>query len=302
MKDYCISIDVGGTAIKYGVLNRTGILEEKYRMPTRTENGRTCVPSQILSIVEKLQKGREGALKGIGVSTAGIVDGEQGRIIYAGELIPGYTGTELRRLIEERFRVPCSVENDVNCAGLAEVVSGAAVGCTSAVCLTIGTGIGGCVVLDGKIYRGDGNCAGEIGYMYMDGSDFQTLGASSIMIRKVAEWKKEDPEKWDGIQVFQKATEGDEDCWRAIREMTEILGKGIANICYVLNPQAVVLGGGIMEQQEILQPLILEQMERYLKPVLFRGTRLLFAKHGNDAGMLGAYYVLQSKHPECFVE
>ena len=171
-----------------------------------------------------------------------MVDTKKGEIFHAAPLIPDYAGTRFKAVLEERFKIPCEVENDVNCAGLAESVSGAAMGSKSTLMLTIGTGIGGCIILDGEVYRGFSNSACEVGYMHMCGSDFQTLGAASILTKKVADRKGEPVEHWNGYRIFECADKGDEVCIRAIDEMTDVLGMGIANICYVLNPQTVVLG------------------------------------------------------------
>jgi predicted NBD/HSP70 family sugar kinase len=229
-------------------------------------------------------------ISGICISTAGMVDTEKGEIFHAAPLIPHYTGTRFKEVMERRFKIPCEVENDVNCAGLAESVSGAAKGCSPALMLTIGTGIGGCIIADGKVFRGFSSSACEVGYMHMAGSDFQTLGAASILTRKVAEWKNEPAEVWNGYHIFEEAKKGDELCVRAIEEMADVLGQGIANICYVINPEAVVLGGGIMAQEEYLRPLMERALEKYLIPSICSRTRIAFAKHRNDAGMLGAFY------------
>ena len=202
----------------------------------------------------------------------------------------GYEHFMFKEIMEQRFRVPCEVENDVNCAGLAESVSGAAKGCDPALILTVGTGIGGCIVVGGKVFRGSGNSACEVGYMHMEGSDFQTLGAASILSRKVAEWKKDPAGTWNGYRIFEEAEKGDALCVRAIDEMTDVLGMGIANICYVINPEIVVLGGGIMAQEEYLRGRIERAVEKYLISSIASGTRIAFAKHKNDAGMLGAFY------------
>jgi len=100
--------------------------------------------------------------------------------------------------------------------------------------------------------------------MHMDDSDFQTLGAASILTKKVAERKNEIEDKWDGYHIFEEAKKGDQICIQAIEEMTDTLGKGIANICYVLNPEIVVLGGGIMAQETFLKDRIKGAVKKYL--------------------------------------
>lgn len=288
-----VSIDIGGTAIKYGIIDDMGRILCREERKTEAEKGGPEILNKAVRIVERYKK--EYEISGICISTAGMVDVEKGEIFHAAPLIPDYTGTKFKETMQEIFHIPCEVENDVNCAGLAEYTSGAAKGSKAVVCLTIGTGIGGSILIDGEIYHGYSNSACEVGYMHMFESDFQTLGASSILCRKVAGSKGQLKEEWDGIRIFKEAKEGDEDCIRAIDEMTDILGRGIANICYVMNPQIVVLGGGIMAQEEYLKPRIQKALDKYLIPELAKHTVLKIAEHRNDAGMLGAFYHFRNR-------
>lgn len=293
MKKY-VSIDIGGTAIKYGVINSEGQIVEKEQMPTEAWRGGPEILNKVIGIVETYKK--IYTVSGICISTAGMVDVEKGEIFYAAPLIPNYAGTKFKQVLEEKFQIPCEVENDVNCAGLAESVSGVAKQSKVTLCLTVGTGIGGCIIIQGKIFRGYSNSACEVGYMNMGDSDFQTLGATSVLTKKVAERKKEPQERWNGYRIFEHAKKGDAVCCQAIDEMVDILGKGIANICYVLNPEIIVLGGGIMAQQEFLKEKIEQSVKRYLVPSIAENTKIAFAKHKNDAGMLGAFYHFTERH------
>lgn len=289
MKKY-ISIDIGGTAIKYGIICENAEIALKGSLKTEAWRGGPEILKKVIGIVEHLIEHTGETIAGICISTAGMVDTERGSIFYSAPLIPDYAGTEFKKTLEEKFHIPCEVENDVNCAGLAEYSSGAAKGCKVVLMLTIGTGIGGCIVLDGKVFHGFSNSACEVGYMHMDDSDFQTLGAASILSKKVSQWKGEPEEKWDGYRIFEEAKKGDMICNRAIDQMIEILGKGIANICYVINPEVVVLGGGIMAQEEFLRGKIQDTVKKYLISSIEKHTKIVFAKHRNDAGILGAFY------------
>lgn len=283
MKKY-ICLDIGGTAIKYGLVDCEGTILLKDSMPTKAEH----IVQSAVEIVEKLCQ--HTGICGICISTAGMVDPVKGEIFYSGPTIPDYQGTRWKEIMEGRFGVPCEVENDVNCANLAEFVSGVSKGSDMVVMLTVGTGIGGSMILDGKLYRGFTNSAFEIGYMYMEGGSFQELGAASVLTAKVAARKKETEALWPGTRIFEEAQRGDEICCQAIEEMTDALGRGIANICYVVNPQMVVLGGGIMAQEAYLRKRIEAAVAKYLPSVIAGHTKIAFAKHGNDAGMLGAFY------------
>lgn len=294
MKEY-ICIDIGGTSIKYGMVREDGSFLTTGEMPTEAmQYGGPGIMEKAKKIVETYQA--EYRPEGICVSTAGMVDCENGKITYASPLIPDYTGTEIKKTLEELYGIPCEVENDVICAGLAEHFAGAARGSRISVCLTIGTGIGGAILIDGKVFHGFSGSGCEVGYMHLPGGEFQDLGASSILVKKVASYKNTDPEEINGKYVFEQAKQGDEDCIRAIREMCEVLGMGIANICYVVNPEVVVLGGGIMAQKEYLKDLLRDSLDKYLLPSVAQHTRLEFAQNQNQAGMLGAYYNFRSRH------
>ena len=132
--------------------------------------------------------------------------------------------------------------------------------------------------------------------MHLPGGQFQDIGASSILVKNVAAAKNLPADSINGKYVFEQAKAGDPDCLKAIDEMADILGMGIANICYVLNPEIVVLGGGIMAQKEFLYNRIRSAMDRYLIPFLATKTKLAFAQNQNQAGMLGAYFHFRSLH------
>lgn len=287
MKTY-VSIDIGGTAIKYGLIDENGTILSRNEMDTEAWKGGPAILDKSVWIVEELSK--EAKISGICISTAGMVDTKKGEIFYAAPLIPNYIGTKFKETMETRFQIPCEVENDVNCAGLAEYMSGASKGSSIAVMLTIGTGIGGSMIIDGKVFHGFSGSACEVGYMHMEDSDFQTLGAASILTKKVAAWKNEPTENWNGYHIFEEAKKGDELCCRAIDEMVDVLGRGISNICYVVNPEVVVLGGGIMAQEEYLREKIEMAVKKYLVSSMAEHTKIAFAQHRNDAGMLGAFY------------
>lgn len=293
MKNY-ISIDIGGTAIKYGLIDENGTILKREEMKTEAEKGGAEILKKAVGIAEELSALNE--ISGICISTAGMVDTKEGKITYAAPLIPNYAGTNFKETMENKFHVPCEVENDVNCAGLAESRTGASKNSKISLMLTIGTGIGGCIVADGEVFHGFSNSACEVGYMHMDDSDFQTLGAASILTKKVAAQKKEAESEWNGKHIFEAAKSGDEICIKAIDEMTDVLGKGIANICYVINPQTVVLGGGIMAQEEYLRERIEKAVKKYLVPSIAEKTEIAFAAHRNDAGMLGAFFNFKNIH------
>lgn len=291
---YYVCIDIGGTSIKYGLLNEDVNFVEDNEMPTEAYKGGGHILSKIIDIVSIYKEKYD--IIGVCISTAGMVDHEKGEIIYASELIPNYTGVKIKETIEEMFSIACEVENDVNCAGLAENFVGSSKGSSVSLCLTIGTGIGGAIIIDDKVFHGFSGSACEVGYMNMLNSKFQDLGSTRALVKRVATMKGCPEDNINGRIIFEEAKNGDKDCIQGINEMVDVLGMGIANICYVVNPEVVVLGGGIMAQRDYLYEKIKTSVEKYLIPYLASKTKIEFAKNQNKSGMLGAYYNFKGKH------
>ncbi|WP_394885916.1 ROK family protein [Clostridium butyricum] len=295
MKFY-VSIDIGGTSIKHGILDENIKFITSGEVATEAQKGGKNILEKVINIVSEYKK--EYTLSGICISTAGMVDCEKGEIIHASDLIPNYTGTQIKKTLEGIFSIPCEVENDVNCAGLAEYFSGSAKGSSISLCLTIGTGIGGSIIINDRVFHGFSGSACEVGYMNMFKGKFEDLGATSILVKKVAKLKNCSENHIDGKLIFEMAKNNDKDCIKAIDEMVDVLGMGIANICYVINPEVVVLGGGIMAQKDYLYDKIRLSLDKYLIPTISSKTKLEFAKNQNKAGMLGAYYNFISIHKD----
>lgn len=295
MKNF-VCIDIGGTSIKYGVISESGEIKIKSSMDTEAkEKGGSGILEKVKYIIRGYLK--DYKIEGICISTAGMVNPQEGKITFAlPHLIPGYTGMELKKEIESEFNIRCEVENDVNCAGLGEMWLGSGKKASSAICMTIGTGIGGCVIIDKKLLHGFSNSAGEIGYMNIDGQSFQDIASTSALVKNVAKIKNIDEKSIDGKKIFELAKANDSDCLNEIDNMVKALAIGIANICYVVNPQVVILGGGIMAQEEFLRPRIENELKNTLIESVYKNTILEFANRQNDAGMLGALYNYLQKY------
>lgn len=289
MKQY-ICIDIGGTAIKYGVVQSGEIPEIIQTDSCKTPENGTKILQKVFDIIEGLKRNC-GQTEAVCISSAGIVNSEEGCILEANDdLIPEYTGTKIADRVKEKFGIPCFVENDVNCAAMAEYYAGAAKGYHSMLMLTIGTGIGGAFIAGGKLLKGHTYSACEVGYMNMEEGTFEEMAATSALVARTAKRLRKTADEISGKWIFEQAQDGNEVCIEEIDRMCDILAKGISNICYVLNPEIVLLGGGISAQTDWLKPRIEMGMEKYLIPVIRKKTKLDFAKFKNQAGMIGAYY------------
>ena len=297
---YYICIDIGGTSIKYGVLSEKGEIFIDGTVSTKVTEKENFILSDVKKLVRNiLDEYRNYEIKGICVSTAGVVNPEKGEIAYAGPTIPKYTGTKIKEELEKEFSISCEVENDVNCAGLGEYWRGAGKGSKSMVCLTIGTGIGGSVILDVKLLNGIGYTAGEIGYMDVNGNYIQNIASSRYLVEKVQKEKVEKEGITDaitGVDIFELAKKGDEICIAGINEIISNLAVGVRNIIYLLNPEVIVIGGGITAQKEYLEEKIRNEVNDGMISDMFRKTRIELAQQGNQAGLLGALYNFLNKN------
>lgn len=240
-------------------------------------------------VEHKAETRAESLLAGICISTAGMVDEIKGEIIHAGPQIPEYKGCKWKEEIERTFSIPCEVENDVKCAGLGEYSFGSGKGTSSMLCLTIGTGIGGSFILNGEVYHGTSHSAMEIGYMQIPGGMFQRMASTSALVKRVASRKGDPEELWNGKRIFGEVAKEDKICLEELDRLCDALSIGLSNLCYAFNPECIVLGGGIMEQKDILLPKIWGHLQEHLVPIVAENTRLLAASLGNRAGLLGAY-------------
>lgn len=283
--------DIGGTAIKYGLCDN-GVMINNDKTPTEASKGGEHIVELLLEIA-----GRYNGFDAIGISTAGQVDAGFGSIKYANSNIPGYTGTKLREILEDRFGVPVYVENDVNSAAMGEAIFGAGRGHKSFLCLTYGTGIGGAIIEDKKIYHGSSYSAAEFGAIvthadaklsgddYFDGC-YERYGSTTAL---VASATAKDPSLTNGYLIFNRS---DEPMVNEIIDnwIDEIL-LGLSSLIHIFNPSCVILGGGVMEQPLIMSK-IKERIDKFVMPS-FLNLEIVQAELGNSAGMLGAYYLAE---------
>ena len=283
-----LCLDIGGTSVKYGVADETGNLLLKGEAPNVImQKGVKGFSESLVSLAERYRQ--EYDLQGIAVSTAGVVDPERGVVLYAPKYFPGYPGTHLQELLEAHTGLPCTVENDVNAAALGEYWLGAGKGAKSLFCITVGTGIGGCAILDGQIIHGASCSAGEAGLQHISPEGtWEEVASTSALIRNVAKAKQVPERELNGKKIFAMAQQGDADASAAIDKQMDDLAVGIANICYILNPERIIIGGGIAAQEKYLYPILDGALRKKLLPLVYDHLTLRFASLKNDAGIIGA--------------
>lgn len=291
-----VCLDIGGTSIKHGVADETG----KFSITGNTDNciavnGINAFLQSLLSIVKEYQKNYN--IQGVAFCTAGMVNTKNSCIIRAPLYFPDYAGVNLPAFIQEKINLQATIINDVNAVCLGEYWQGAGQKANSLFCIAFGTGIGGALMLEGKLWEGASYCAGEVGLMQAgEQENWEDLASTAGLIRDMAQSKGCSIRELNGIKIFTKAKEGDSAAVAAIDKMVARWAEGITNICYVVNPQVIVLGGGIMAQADYLLPKLQNALKSILLKHIYDTTNLVCAKLGNRAGMIGAlYYFLQEK-------
>ena len=305
MKEYCFGIDVGGTTVKCGLFSVKGDILDKWEIPTRTENnGVNILPDVAAAIDAKIQeKGiARDTIAGVGVGIPGPVN-EDGAVICAVNLHWGYV--ELEKQLEKLTGLTVKAGNDANVAALGEMWKGGGAGYHNVVMVTLGTGVGGGIIVNGKIVTGTHGAGGEIGHIHVE--DDETLScncgnqgcleqyASATGVVRLANRMLEATDKASVLRneevtakaVFDAVKAGDELAMEVAEKFGKYLGTALAVIAGVVDPEVFVIGGGVSKAGKIL----LDYVEKYYKKYVFQGSRdcaFALAELGNDAGICGA--------------
>lgn len=307
-----VGVDLGGTAIKVGICNENGQLLHTYEGPTETDKGVDVVIGNIEKYVRHIveQSPYEwDQLKGVGAGVAGFTNVRDGIIVLAPNI--GFRDVPIRALLENRIGKPVKIDNDANVAALGEAWAGAGKGIENCVCYTLGTGVGGGIIINGKIYQGSSGMAGEIGHISVvpdleaiqcgcgKMGCLETVSSATGIIRMA----KDAVERGDRTslaledqiaakEVFDAAKAGDEVALRIVNRAAFYLGKSMAAVAAVLNPELFIIGGGVSKAGDFL----FEEMRRvYTKLApepLQKGVSIVPAVLGNDAGIVGAVGLL----------
>ena len=315
-QQFIVGVDVGGTNIVVGAMPEDGSATYGVRIePTRAERGADSVVDRIVSLieqsiaatVEETGVSRRDFL-GVGVGAPGPLDREQGLVVVAPNL--GWHNFPLRDVIGERVRLPVTLDNDANCATVGEWWQGAAKGGVNVVGMTIGTGIGGGLVLEGKLYHGSSDVAGEIGHTTIDITGrycrcgnygcleaYASGPAIAIRAREALERDENSMlsrmvegqvERITAATVYDAASRGDALAREIVRDTAVFLGAGIANLLNIFNPDVVVIAGGVTQAGETLfEPLRAEVKRRAFRPAV-EACRIVPGTLPGTAGVVGA--------------
>lgn len=307
-----IGIDMGGMSVKFGLVNQNNEIVDKMVIPTRLDVPPSEMIQDMIDTVDALLKKHELSvddLAGIGIDSPGTIDDVNGVILYSNNY--HWENVSIIKQMQESFSVPMAIVNDADAAALGEVKAGAAKGTESAVLITLGTGVGGGVIQNGKIFHGPLKGGMELGHMVIQAGGelctcgrkgcFETYSSATALLRMARnaamknpdsimnEMCKNDLENMNGIIPFEASEQGDKTALEVIDLYEDYLAIGITNVINIFRPEKIILGGGVSAQKENLTKPVQEKVNA----MCFGGehgevAEVVTSKLGNDAGMIGA--------------
>ena len=292
-----LSFDIGGTDLKYGVLNKDGDILHKGKQTTPHE--KEALYKAIQNIFENAKNKFD--IEGIGVSMPGIID-EKGYLVTAGALLNLYD-TPMREDLEKITGVPVYVDNDANCATYAEQWIGYGKKYSNFIFLVIGTGIGGGLIINDQLVRGRQNAAGEFGFMQvgmdLDRNDVWNSWSfvSSVRSGLVYKYKEKTGEEINGLEIYRRKDDGDLDALACIESLYESLGRGIFNLIVSFDPEIVLIGGAISANEEFIEGVnesVHQLLKRRTDMKNYSLPEIKASKFYNDSGIIGAAFLVYS--------
>lgn len=281
-----IGIDLGGTAIKLGRFSHDGTCVQSLTVPTPQPATPEAVVTAMVDAIATLDPDQQASA--IGVGTPGPADAS-GRIARVAINLVGWQDIPLAEWLEAKTGYPTVIANDANCAGMGEAWLGAGRWFRDLIVLTLGTGVGGAIILDGKLFVGHHGTAGELGLITLnpDGPDCNSGNQGSLeqyaSVQAIRRQTGLEPD-----QLGRLAATGDPTALAFWQQYGRTLGAGIASLIYVLTPEAVIIGGGISASADFFLPALQAELERRVLPSSRTGLQILTAELGNQAGIVGA--------------
>lgn len=306
MKRYAFGVDIGGTTVKIGLFDKDGCVLDKWEIPTRKDNaGASVLPDVADSIKEKMQeKGIENDdVAGVGVGAPGAVD-KDGTLV-SGAVNIGWGVFNIPKVLSGYLNLPVKAANDANVAAFGEMWQGGGKGYSSLVAVTLGTGVGGGIIIDGKIVIGANGAGGEIGHIHINDDETEVCGckkkgcleqySSATGIVRLAKKRLEKDDKPSVLRdgsvsaksVFDAVKAGDEVAIEVAEEFGDFLGKGLAVVAGSVNPEIFVIGGGVSKAGNVILDYVIPAFRKYVF-IACEDTHFALAKLGNDAGIYGA--------------
>ncbi len=286
---YIVALDVGGTKIA-GALISQGRILKKIKTPTKAHQGKMHILRRICNVISALiSEIDKKDVRGIGIGLPGPVNIESGTLLSAPNL-PGCHNVPVKKIIEKMFRVRARIENDAKCAALGE---SRFFKCKDLICLTLGTGIGGGIIINREIYHGNG-VAGEIGHMTIEvngpkcSCGNQGCFEEYVSVRGIRRIAQKHNSSLGPRELSEKAYHGDKKAKAIYNEVGKYLGVGLTNLVNIFNPQIIVVNGGISKAGKFLMEPAIKEMKKRRFRLIEQNTKIKLSELQEDAGLLGA--------------
>lgn len=305
MEKVYLGVDIGGTAVKLGLVDGTGRVLDRAEESVSFDGYKTPILDTVTGAAARFLAGQSITPAGVGVSATGQIDSRQGIVAGTCGSLPGWDSAPIRAALERALGLPVTVANDANCMVLGEVWAGAAKGCTDVIGITIGTGVGGGILTGGRLLEGARGLGGEIGHYRTHVRDGVrcTCGAvgcweryaSTTALVRAAQAKNP---AWDsGRAIFAAAEAGDREVLALLDAWIDEIAQGLAGLVHIFNPQRILVGGGVSAQTDLLIRPLADRVAASVMPAFREGLTLRAAELRNDAGLVGAvYYLRQQKN------
>ena len=302
-RNVIFAADLGGTHLRAATVDHKGEIQFRFKQNTPQAKDASAIVDAIVAAVRECQKQSE--ITAVSLVVPGTVKVEEGAVVKAPNL-PCLDGFRLAAALTEQLDLPAILENDANAAAVGEMWRGAAVGCKTIICVTLGTGVGGGIILDGRLWRGVDGAAAEIGHMCVDpfggvactcGSRgcLEVFASATALVRMTREASPRYPdsvlqgnERLTAESIFLAGKQGDELALEIFRRMGVYLGIGLANLINILNPEMIVIAGGVVNGWDLFEKHMHQQVEERAFPLLAARVKIERAKCSDDAGLLGA--------------
>ena len=309
---YAIGVDIGGTNAPASIVDESGKIIHTIDKKTIAEGGPDTVIASIASSIKDLMKYFNsnvtgGEVVGVGIGAPGMLDHKKGEIIISPNL-PQLRNIPIASLINKEVKIPISLDNDANCAVIAEHWIGAAKGCNNVVLLTLGTGVGGGIIINNKIYRGSHGSAGEVGHITIVAKGnkctcgnfgcLEAYASANATVNRTKEKLKRDDvsstlqtKKLSDItaqEIFLHAEQGDRFAQSMLTESGNYLGIGIATLANIFDPDTIIIGGGFSSAEKYLLPAAIDEAYKRSFKSVMDNIKITRAKLGNNAGVIGA--------------
>lgn len=294
-----LGVDIGGTAVKLGLVEDNGEVLARTEKSVCFDNYRTPILDTVIAAICDFldsQSLKSEALTGIGVSATGQIDSRRGVVVGTCGNLPGWVNTPIKAVLEENFHLPVTVANDANCMCLGESWVGGARGYTDVIGVTIGTGVGGGILTGGRLLEGFRGLGGELGHTRIhaiDGEDctcgaigcWEYYASTTALVRQA---EIIDSSLIDGRAVFMAAESGEPRISDLLDNWLNEIAQGLAGLVHIFNPQLILIGGGVSAQQELMIEPLAKKVREAVMPAFAEGLELRAASLKNDAGLVGA--------------